>query len=149
MVFLKVCNKQFMLAAKSNYIRKLAVESRERDLLTRIDLSDIPGGSTSFEKVAEFCYGMDFEITVQNVAALRCAAEYLQMMDHYSDDNLAGRTEGFLSQEGLSSLSCSVAVLKSCQDLLPLAEELRIVDRGIEAASSKVHSCAQISVLII
>lgn len=127
-----------MLVKKSNYIRKIVMESRERDL-ARIDLSGIPGDATAFEKAAEFCYGVNFEITVQNVAALRCAAEFLQMTDHYCEDNLAGRSDDFLSQVGLSSLSSTVKVLKSCEDLLPLAEELKIVDRCIDVASSKVE----------
>ncbi|KAF2290305.1 hypothetical protein GH714_010091 [Hevea brasiliensis] len=72
--------QKFMLVAKSNYIRKLIMESTEPDL-TRINLSDIPGGPEMFEKAAKFCYGVNFEITVHNVAALRCASEYLQMTD--------------------------------------------------------------------
>lgn len=131
---------QFMLVAKSNYIRKLIMESKEPDL-TRIDLSDIPGGPEIFEKAAKFCYGVNFEITVHNVAALRCAAEYLQMTDKYCDNNLSGRTEDFLSQVALTSLSGAIVVLKSCQDLLPMAEQLRIVQRSVDVASSKVNHC--------
>uniref|UniRef100_A0A5B6YKL0 Putative root phototropism protein 2-like n=1 Tax=Davidia involucrata TaxID=16924 RepID=A0A5B6YKL0_DAVIN len=127
---------KFMLVAKSNYIRKLILETKEPDL-TRIDLSDIPGGPEIFEKAAKFCYGVNFEITVHNVATLRCAAEYLEMTDNYSDNNLAGRTEDFLSQVALTSLSGAVVVLKSCEDLLPRAEDLKIVHRCVDIASSK------------
>lgn len=130
---------KFMLVAKSNYIRKLIMESKEPDL-TRIDLSDIPGGPEIFEKAAKFCYGVNFEITVHNVAALRCAAEFLQMTDKYCDNNLSGRTEDFLSQVALTSLSGAIVVLKSCQDLLPMAEQLRIVQRSVDVASSKACS---------
>ncbi|XVF05867.1 hypothetical protein REPUB_Repub05bG0210200 [Reevesia pubescens] len=132
---------KFMLVAKSNYIRKLIMETKEADL-TRINLSDIPGGPEIFEKAAKFCYGVNFEITVHNVAALRCAAEYLQMTDKYCDSNLAGRTEDFLSQVALSSLSGAAVVLKSCedQDLLPMAEELQIVQRCIDVASARACS---------
>lgn len=127
---------KFMLVAKSNYIRKLIMESKEADL-TNIDLSDIPGGPEIFEKAAKFCYGVNFEITVHNVAALRCAAEYLQMTDKYCDGNLSGRTEDFLKQVALTSLSGAVVVLKSCEDLLPKAEELKIVQRCVDVASTK------------
>ncbi|KAB2018629.1 hypothetical protein ES319_D08G242500v1 [Gossypium barbadense] len=127
---------KFMLVAKSNYIRKLIMETNEADL-TRINLSEIPGGPEIFEKAAKFCYGVNFEITVHNVAALRCAAEYLQMTNKYCDNNLAGRTEDFLSQVALSSLSGAVVVLKSCEDLLPMAEELKIVQRCIDVASAR------------
>ncbi|KAI6686563.1 hypothetical protein NL676_032476 [Syzygium grande] len=34
---------KFMLVAKSNYMRKMVMESKEAEL-TRIDLSNIPGG---------------------------------------------------------------------------------------------------------
>lgn len=126
-----------MLVAKSNKIRQLILESDEPDL-TRINLSDIPGGPETFEKAAKFCYGVNFEITVHNVAALRCAAEYLQMTDKYSESNLIGRTEDFLTQVALSSLSGAILVLKSCEDLTPIAEDLKIVQRCVEVVTSKV-----------
>lgn len=128
-----------MLVAKSNYIRKLILESDESEL-TRIDLSDIPGGPGIFEKTAKFCYGVNFEITVHNVAVLRCAAEFLQMTDQYCDNNLAGRTDEFLSKVAFFTLTGSVAVLKSCQHLLPYADDLDIVKRCIEATSAKACS---------
>ena len=126
-----------MLVSKSNYIRKLILESKEPDL-ARINLSDIPGGPDIFEKTAKFCYGVNFEITVHNVAALRCAAEYLQMTDMYCDSNLSSRTEDFLAQVALSSLSGAIIVLKSCEDLLPLAEDVKIVQRCVDVISLKV-----------
>ncbi|XP_076910080.1 root phototropism protein 2-like [Bidens hawaiensis] len=127
---------KFILVAKSNYIRRLILESKEPDT-TRIDLSNIPGGAEIFEKAAKFCYGVNFEITVHNVAALRCAAEYLEMTDEYCDGNLAGRTDDFLIQVALTSLSGAVVVLKSCEDLLPIAEQINIVQRCVELASAK------------
>ncbi|CAA2966232.1 root phototropism 2 [Olea europaea subsp. europaea] len=127
---------KFMLIAKSNYIRKLIIESKEADL-ARINLSNIPGGPEIFEKAARFCYGVNFDITVLNVAALRCAAEYLQMTDLYCENNLCSRTEDFLSQVPLSSLSGALVVLKSCEDLLPMAEDLKIVQRCVDVASAK------------
>lgn len=128
---------QFMLIAKSNYIRQLIAESKEADL-ARIDLSDIPGGPEIFEKAAKFCYGVNFEITIHNAAALRCAAEYLQMTDNYCDGNLAARTDDFLAQVALTSLSGAVLVLKSCQQLLPYAENVNIVQRCVDVISCKV-----------
>ncbi|KAK3025845.1 hypothetical protein RJ639_041293 [Escallonia herrerae] len=127
---------KFMLVAKSNSIRKLILDTNEPDL-AKIDLSDIPGGAEIFEKAAKFCYGVNFEITVHNVAALRCAAEYLEMTDKYCDGNLAGRTEDFLAQVALTSLSGAVVVLKSCEDLTPMAEDLKVVQRCVDVASIK------------
>lgn len=127
---------KFILAAKSNSIRKVIMESEESDL-TRIDLTNIPGGQEAFEKVVKFCYGVNFEITVHNVAPLHCAAVFLQMTDEYCDGNLAGRTEDFLSQVGVSTLHSAIAVLKSCRQLLPLATEINVVDRCVDVISSK------------
>ncbi|GFP84129.1 root phototropism protein 2 [Phtheirospermum japonicum] len=122
-----------MLVAKSNHIRKLILDSKEADL-ARINLSDIPGGPEIFEKAAKFCYGVNFEITVHNVVALRCATEYMQMTDKYCENNLAG----FLSQVALTTLSGALVVLKFCEDLIPMAEDLRIVQRCVDIASAKV-----------
>lgn len=128
---------KFMLVAKSNYIRKLILDKKDGTELERIDLSDIPGGADIFEKTAKFCYGVNFEITVHNVAALRCASEYLQMNDKYCDGNLAGRTEDFLAQVALTSLSGALVVLKSCENLLPLAEDLNIIQRCVDVTTTK------------
>ncbi|CAJ1960631.1 unnamed protein product [Sphenostylis stenocarpa] len=130
---------KFMLVAKSNYIRKMILESEESEL-TRIDLSDIPGGPTIFEKTAKFCYGINFEITVNNVAVLRCAAEFLEMTDQYCENNLAGRTEEFLTQVAFFTLTGAVTVLKSCHYLLPFADEINVVKRCVEAVSAKACS---------
>ncbi|CAO2817878.1 unnamed protein product [Amaranthus hypochondriacus] len=130
---------KFMLVAKSNYIRRLILESKESDL-AKIDLSDIPGGAETFEKAAKFCYGVNFEITVHNVVALRCAAEYLQMTDKFCDNNLASRTEDFLSQVALTNLSGAVIVLKTCEALLPFSLELNIVQRSVDVISVKACS---------
>lgn len=127
-----------MLVAKSNHIRNLVVESEVPDL-GRIDLSDIPGGAEIFEKVARFCYGVNFEITVNNVAALHCAAEYLQMTDDYCHGNLASRTYGFLAEVALKSFSGAINVLKSCENLLPVSQQLNIVNQCVEVASAKVY----------
>lgn len=129
---------QVLLVSKSNYIRRLILESKDTEL-ARIDLSDMPGGPQIFEMAVKFCYGVDFEITVQNVAALWCAAEYLQMNEKYSENNLASRSESFLSEVALTSLSWAILVLKSCEDLLPVAEELNLVQRCVEIISAKVY----------
>ncbi|KAL8160859.1 hypothetical protein V2J09_012348 [Rumex salicifolius] len=133
---------KFMLVAKSNYIRKMIIDSNETDL-ARIDLSDIPGGTQIFEKAAKFCYGVNFEITIHNVAALRCAAEYLEMIEKYCEGNLGSRTEDFLNQVALKTLSGAIVVLKSCEELLPMAENIGIVERCVDVISSK--SCSEAS----
>lgn len=127
---------QFMLMAKSGLVRKKIMESPTADL-SRINLSEVPGGAEIFEKAAKFCYGVNFEITVHNVAALRCAADYLEMTERYCDENLADRTEDFLACAALTTLSGAVAVLKSCESLLPIADHLNLLKRCVDVVSTK------------
>ncbi|KAM1362401.1 hypothetical protein ACFX15_026906 [Malus domestica] len=71
-------------------------------------------------------------IYVHNVAALRCATEYLEMTEKYCDNNLTGRIKDFLSQVALMSLSGAIVVLKFCEDLLPMVEDLKIVQKYVD-----------------
>jgi hypothetical protein len=100
-------------------------------------MDDMPGGAVAFELAAKFCYGITVKITARNVAALRCAAEYLEMTEEYEKDNLVTRTEAFLTSEVLASWKKSIAVLQTCVKLLPWAKELQIVKRCIESVAWK------------
>ncbi|KHN18647.1 Root phototropism protein 2 [Glycine soja] len=124
---------KFMLVAKSNYIRKLILESNEGEL-TRIYLSDIPGGPSIFEKTAKFCYGVNFEITVHNVAVLRCAAEFLQMTDQYCENNLAGRTEEFLIVFSLGLVSIVYILLTPLRIATLIPKSARKIDDDLYRA---------------
>ncbi|KAF3783015.1 Root phototropism protein 2 [Nymphaea thermarum] len=130
---------KFILVAKSGLIRNLIMDTSKADL-SRIELPDVPGGPEIFEKAAKFCYGENFEITVRNVAALRCAAEHLDMSERFADGNLISRTEEFLMHAALTTFSGAIAVLRSCEDLMPIAETLKIVQRCVEVASLKAYN---------
>ncbi|KAE8701392.1 BTB/POZ domain-containing protein [Hibiscus syriacus] len=75
--------------------------------IPKVELMNLPGGVESFELAAKFCYGINFEVTSLNVARLRC------------------------------NLEMCVEVLQQCEDLLPLADELKIVGRCIDKIASK------------
>ncbi|XP_020580767.1 root phototropism protein 2 [Phalaenopsis equestris] len=127
---------KFILVAKSGYIRKKIIESDKSDLAT-LELKGIPGGADAFEKAARFCYGVNFEISVENVAALRCATEWLEMTEKSCEGNLAARADEFIAKAALITLPGAVALLKSCEKLLPFADKLRIVQRCVDAIGSK------------
>ncbi|KAK1264804.1 Root phototropism protein 2 [Acorus gramineus] len=129
---------KFMLVAKSGYLRRKIMESDAPDL-TCLDITDvIPGNDAEvFERAAKFCYGVNFEITVHNIAAIHCVAENLEMTDDYSPGNLVSRCNEFLHRAALTSLRGAIIVLRSCEALLPLAEELGIVQLSVEALSLK------------
>ncbi|MCO5562804.1 hypothetical protein L7F22_016436 [Adiantum nelumboides] len=127
---------KFPLVSRSGWMRQIVSESSDSNL-SKIELSDLPGGAEAFEYAAKFCYGINFEIDAKNVAALRCAAEYLDMSEEYAEENLVSRTEAYLNEVVFNSLQTSVAVLQSCESLLPLAEELEIASRCVDVIASK------------
>ncbi|KAL2499606.1 BTB/POZ domain-containing protein [Abeliophyllum distichum] len=122
---------KFPLVSKSGYIRKLVSESTDTDLAV-IKIPDIPGGAEAFELAAKFCYGINFEISTENIAMLRCIAEYLEMTEDYAVGNLVGRTEKYVHEVALKSLAGAVAILHSSENLLPLAEKVKLVSRCID-----------------
>ncbi|XP_068656548.1 BTB/POZ domain-containing protein At5g66560-like [Aristolochia californica] len=105
-----------------------------------ISLPEFPGGSETFETAAKFCYGVKIDLTATNVAPLRCAGEYLEMTEEFSEDNLISKTERFLSQSVLRSLRDSIRTLKSCEALMPMAETLGIAHRCIDSVAARASS---------
>ncbi|KAL7095064.1 hypothetical protein ACP275_10G001800 [Erythranthe tilingii] len=128
---------KFPLVARSGKIRKLVADAKNSNSnLSKLELNHLPGGPETFELAAKFCYGMNFAITSANVAPLRCAAEYLEMTEDYRDENLIERTQTYLTQVVSHSLEKSVEVLSSCENLLPLADEIGISDRCVCAITT-------------
>ncbi|CAJ1929351.1 unnamed protein product [Sphenostylis stenocarpa] len=123
---------KFPLVSKCGYIRKLVSESNDADV-SFIELSDVPGGAEAFELAAKFCYGINFEINVENIATLRCVAEYLEMTEDYSVGNLVGRTDAYLNEVALNTIAGAVSVLHMSENLLPVAERAKLVSRCIDA----------------
>ncbi|KAL8476048.1 hypothetical protein ACS0TY_028642 [Phlomoides rotata] len=112
-------------------------EEEDDEEQCHITLPDFPGGSESFETAAKFCYGVKIDLSATNAAPLRCAGEYLQMTDEYSEDNLISKTERFLSQSVLKNIKNSIRTLTSCEGLLPMAETLGIAQRCVEAIATR------------
>ncbi|KAK4260157.1 hypothetical protein QN277_003307 [Acacia crassicarpa] len=123
---------KFPLVSKCGYIRKLVSESSEADV-SLIQLHEVPGGAEALELAAKFCYGINFEITIDNIAMLRCVAEYLEMTEDYSVGNLVARTDAYLNEVALKSLAGAVSILLVAEKLLPIAEKAKVVSRCIDA----------------
>ncbi|KAL4375970.1 hypothetical protein GQ457_02G004400 [Hibiscus cannabinus] len=131
---------KFPLVSRSGRIRKLVSEHRDSDI-SKVELMNLPGGVESFELAAKFCYGINFEITSLNVAQLCCVSDYLEMTEEFSEDNLGSCAEEYLESIVCKNLQMCVEVLQQCENLLPLADELKIVGRCIDAIASK--ACAE------
>ncbi|KAL5791742.1 hypothetical protein ACOSP7_000336 [Xanthoceras sorbifolium] len=126
---------KFPLVSRSGRIRKLLLESKETKI-SRINLSAVPGGSEAFEQAAKFCYGVNVEITLSNVAMLRCAAHFLEMTEDFAEKNLETRAEAYLKETVFPNISNSISVLHRCESLLPVSEEINLVNRLINAIAN-------------
>ncbi|KAK4482209.1 hypothetical protein RD792_009351 [Penstemon davidsonii] len=126
---------KFPLVSRSGRIRKLLLEAKDSKIST-LNLSNVPGGSQAFELAAKFCYGVNIEITISNVAMLRCASHFLEMTEEYSEKNLEARTELYLKDVILSSIPNSISVLHHCESLLPISEEITLVSRLIDSIAN-------------
>lgn len=102
-----------------------------------LELHDLPGGAKAFLLIARFCYGVKMELTPSNVVPLRCAAEYLQMNEDYGEGNLIIQTENFLNHI-FGYWTDTLKALKTCEEVLPLAEEIHITSRCIHSLVLKV-----------
>ncbi|XP_018486936.1 BTB/POZ domain-containing protein At1g03010 isoform X2 [Raphanus sativus] len=126
------CLHKFPLVSRSGKIRKLLTDSKT----SSICLSSVPGGSEAFELAAKFCYGINIDINLLNVAKLRCASHYLEMTEDFSEDNLAIKTENFFKETVLPSISNSILVLHHCEALVPVSEDLNLVNRLVIAIAN-------------
>ncbi|KAK7250937.1 hypothetical protein RIF29_33730 [Crotalaria pallida] len=125
---------KFPLVSKCGYIRKHFSESSDANV-SIIELCDVPGGAKAFELAAKFCYGVNFEISTENIAMLRCVAEYLEMTEDLSVGNLVGRTDSYLNEVALKTISGAVSVLHMSENFLPTAEKAKLVSRSIDAVA--------------
>lgn len=122
---------QFPLVSKCGYIRKLVTDPKDVNVLV-VDIPDVPGGSEGFELAAKFCYGINFELSTENIAMVRCVAEYLEMTEDYAIGNLVSRSELYLNEVGFKTLTSAVSILQSSADLLPMADKVKLIGRCID-----------------
>ncbi|KAF3495904.1 hypothetical protein DY000_02055712 [Brassica cretica] len=122
-----------ILLSKCGFIKKLTSESSNDSNITVIKIPDFPGGAEAFELAIKSCYGINLEMNAENIAMLRCAAEYLDMTEEHSVANLVETTEVYLNEVILKSLPSSVKVLQRSEGLVPMAERVKLVSRCIDA----------------
>ncbi|PHT36361.1 BTB/POZ domain-containing protein SETH6 [Capsicum baccatum] len=133
--WLEVREEEFLLISRSGKIRKLLLEAKDTKV-SRINLTGLPGGSDAFELAAKFCYGVNVEISISNVALLRCATRFMEMTEDISEKNLEIRTEVFLKDAVFSNISNSISVLHHCETLLPVSEEVNLVSQLTNAIAN-------------
>ncbi|KAM3232772.1 hypothetical protein P3L10_018131 [Capsicum annuum] len=131
---------KFPMISRSGRIRKLLLEAKDTKV-SRINLTGLPGGSDAFDLNAKFCDGVNVEITISNVALLRCAARFMEMTEDISEKKLEIRTEVFLKDPTFSNISNSIFVLHRCETLLPISEKVNLVSQLINAIAN--HVCKE------
>ncbi|PHT33974.1 BTB/POZ domain-containing protein SETH6 [Capsicum baccatum] len=72
-------------------------------------------------------HGVTVEITISNVALLRCAAKFKEMTEDISEKNMEIRTEVFFKDAVFSNISNSISILYRCKTLLLVSEEVNLV----------------------
>lgn len=129
--------KQYPLVSKCGYIGRLELQPSISNFGYELKLENFPGGPEIFKIILKFCYGLPINFSPENIAPLRCAAEFLDMSEEYEDGNLISKTESFLTLVILSSWKETITVLKSCETLSPWAENLQIVRRCCDSIAWK------------
>ncbi|OIW17888.1 hypothetical protein TanjilG_19857 [Lupinus angustifolius] len=129
---------KYPLIAKCGYIGRVEVQTMISNSSNVLKLENFPGESEIFETILKFCYGLPIDFNPGNIAALRCASEFLEMTEEQEDGNLISKAEAFLTIVVLSSWKDTVTVLKSCETLSPWAENLQIVRRCCDSIAWKV-----------
>ena len=125
------------MVAKCGYIGQLELQPSISNFGHDLKLENFPGGSEKFEMILKFCYGLPVDLNPNNIAALRCASEYLEMTEEFEDGNLIAKTEAFLTFVVLASWKDTITVLKACETLSPWAENLQIVRRCCDSIAYK------------
>ncbi|KAE9611432.1 putative SKP1/BTB/POZ domain, NPH3 domain-containing protein [Lupinus albus] len=123
---------KFPLISRSEVLESYMKELSSENEKSVMELHDLPGGAKAFLLVAKFCYGVKMELNPSNVVILRCAAEYLQMTEDYGEGNLILHTENFLNHI-FGYWTDTLQALKTCEEVLPFAEELHITSRCIHS----------------
>ncbi|XP_054803204.1 BTB/POZ domain-containing protein At1g03010-like [Prosopis cineraria] len=126
---------KFPLVSRSGRIRRLLSEAKDSKV-PRISLAAIPGGAMAFELAAKFCYGLNVEFTLSNIAMLRCLAHFLEMTEEFLEKNLESQVETYLKDTVLPSIPNTITVLHCCESLLPISEDINLVSRLINAIAN-------------
>ncbi|XP_057792457.1 BTB/POZ domain-containing protein At3g22104-like [Salvia miltiorrhiza] len=134
-----VVNKR-VISSYSGKISKLVGKSEGVARRLKVIFDDFPGGAASFELITRFCYNKGgVIITPLNIFNLSCAANFMEM------DDLRDLTEKSLQEISYWSWHELLAALKQCQELLPRAGSLALLDKCLDSLIGRVASSCETS----
>lgn len=67
-----------------------------------------------------------------------CAADYLEMIDYYGEENLVSKSESYFHKNVLRNWKDCILALRSCEAMIPRADDLQIVSKCLNALSMMV-----------
>ena len=71
---------KFPLISKSGFLAELIPESTGSSKEpVRLKIDGFPGGAAAFEQIARWLYGIDIDLTVENIAYAYCASRTLRV----------------------------------------------------------------------
>jgi hypothetical protein len=111
---------KFPLVSKSHFFDENIPDSSETPGMVEMRINDFPGGPAAFQNVAKWCYGIDIELTVDDIALTYCGARYLVIPD------LEKTTDAFMTEIVLPDPRKAAKVLKVATEI----GELRVVRFG-------------------
>lgn len=100
-------------------------------------LHDIPGGETTFELCAKFCYGISISISAANLVPVMLAARFLRMTEAVAKGNLVTKLETFFDTSVLQGWKDSIAALQTAWRMAGWSES-RIVQPCIDSIVEKI-----------
>ena len=134
---------KFPLYVRSNYFKNLSQAStntttNDESSVSRVVLNNFPGGKRTFAIIADYCYNKSVQINADNVIAVRCAAEYLEMTNGYGRSGLSTLTDNILfdltySYKSKRDYNASLTLLERAAEFASLAEQAVIHTKLIES----------------
>lgn len=133
----------FPLVSKSHYFDQNVPDKHTTVGPIEMIIKDFPGGPAAFEIVARYCYGMDVELTVDNIAHVYCACRVLQVPD------LEKSTEAFMTEVVLRDPSKAATVLKVATGIANMTDSMMegLVGHSINAIASMFTPIPELNLL--
>lgn len=109
---------KFPLVSKSAYFDEIIPDSSQVPGPTEIRLTEFPGGAAAFEIVAKYCYGLEIELTVENIAPVYCACRVLKVAE------LERSTEAYMTDYVLRDPVKAAIVLRVTAGIAHMTEAM-------------------------
>lgn len=135
---------KFPLISKCGKIARV-VEGLQDANDAHILLEGCPGGPDVFLIAAKFCYEIKVDFKPENILVVYLAADFLEMTEEYSEDNMLVMAQNYINKEILLSWNGCISALRSSQNHILEAESLLIVDKCLVALS--VMACRDPSLI--